>query len=121
MMSRGKQSVSQQPVSHASAAAEPAALPFAFHGSASEYFRIWIVNLCLTRADARASTRPGRRCARAATSPANLRVGDSAFDYDADPVRILIGRLIVLGAFGVYVAGRHAASQPASIVLAASG
>src|SRR5262249_47964407 len=33
---------------------------------------------------------------------ANLAIGDSAFDYDADPVRILIGRFIVLAVFGVY-------------------
>jgi len=51
---------------------------------------------------------------------ANLVVGDSAFDYDADPVRILIGRLIVLGAFGIY-ALTNLLYPPASVALAFAG
>ena len=26
----------------------PSRMPFRFHGQAGEYFRIWIVNICLT-------------------------------------------------------------------------
>lgn len=93
--------MSQQAVSQASAAEEPAALPFAFHGSASEYFRIWIVNLCLTVVTLGLYA-PWAKVRTRRYFAANLRVGGSAFDYDADPVRILIGRLIVLAGFGVY-------------------
>jgi len=101
MMRRGKHWVSQLAVSHVSAAEEPAALPFAFHGSASEYFRIWIVNLCLTVVTLGLYA-PWAKVRTRRYFAANLRVGGSAFDYDADPVRILIGRLIVLAGFGVY-------------------
>jgi uncharacterized membrane protein YjgN (DUF898 family) len=101
MMRRGKQSVSQLAVSHASAAEEPAALPFAFHGDASEYFQIWIVNLCLTVATLGLYA-PWAKVRTRRYFAANLRVGGSAFDYDADPKRILVGRLIVLAGFGIY-------------------
>ena len=100
MMGPGKRSVSQQSVSHG-AAAEPASLSFAFHGSASEYFRIWIVNLCLTVLTLGVYA-PWAKVRTRRYFAANLRVGGSAFDYDADPVRILIGRLIVLAGLGVY-------------------
>ena len=71
----------------------PAALTFS--GNASEYFKIWIVNLLLTVATlgiyaAWAKVRTKRYFY------ANTRVLGHAFEYLADPVRILIGNIIVV-------------------------
>jgi uncharacterized membrane protein YjgN (DUF898 family) len=115
MMRRGV-TVSQLAVSHASAAEEPADLPFAFHGDASEYFRIWIVNLCLTVLTLGLYA-PWAKVRTRRYFAANLRVGGSAFDYDADPKRILVGRLIVLAGFVVYVL-LESLYEPASLLLA---
>jgi uncharacterized membrane protein YjgN (DUF898 family) len=71
----------------------PVALSFS--GDASEYFKIWIVNLLLTIATlgiyaAWAKVRTKRYFY------ANTRVLGHAFEYLADPVRILIGNIIVI-------------------------
>ncbi len=70
--------------------------PFEFHGTAGEYFRIWIVNVCLTILtlgiySAWAKVRTERYFA------ASTRLAGASFDYHADPMSILKGRLIVLG------------------------
>lgn len=88
------------PVS-AQAPVAPQEHPFEFHGSGGEYFRIWIVNLLLSLAtlgiySAWAKVRTLRYFAR------STRVAGSSFDYLADPVAILKGRLLVLGFFAVY-------------------
>lgn len=80
---------------------EQRALPFEFYGSGGEYFRIWIVNLLLTLAtlgiySAWAKVRTERYFARSA------RLAGSSFDYVADPLSILRGRLLVLGFFALY-------------------
>lgn len=77
---------------------EPQVYRFEFRGSASEYFRIWIVNLVLTIItlgvySAWAKVRTLRYFY------GNTFVNGSNFDYHADPIRILRGRLI----FGVFV------------------
>jgi uncharacterized membrane protein YjgN (DUF898 family) len=75
--------------------AEPAAYPIIFHGRADEYFRIWIVNTLLTLLTAGvffawAKVRK-RRYLRGSTELLGHR-----FDYRANPVRLLVGHVVVL-------------------------
>ncbi len=74
---------------------------FKFTGTASEYFKIWIVNVALTIVtlgiySAWAKVRTNRYFY------GNTRVAGSTFEYHADPVKILIGRVIVFIFFGTY-------------------
>lgn len=69
-------------------------VPFLFHGSAREYFRIWIVNTLLSLLTcgiffAWAKVRK-RRYLRGSTELLGHR-----FDYRADPVRLLIGNAVI--------------------------
>ena len=69
-------------------------LPFSFHGKASEYFGIWIVNLLLSIVtlgiySAWAKVRTKRYFY------GNTQLDGSSFDYLASPLQILKGRLIV--------------------------
>lgn len=96
------------PVAAPAVAAPPAAepgpefvAPVEFSGTAAEYFRIWIVNLLLTvvtlgiyAAWAKVRTRQ--------YFAAHTRLLGHAFDYTANPLRILIGNVIVLGMAAVY-------------------
>lgn len=73
-------------------------LPITFSGDGGEYFRIWIVNVLLTIVTfgiyaAWAKVRTRRYFY------ANTSLAGHAFEYLADPKRILIGNLIVGGAF----------------------
>ncbi len=95
-----------QPIDPAVAArpatpAEPVAHPVVFHGRTDEYFRIWIVNACLTLLTcglflAWAKVRQ-RRYVRGSTEVLGHR-----FDYRADPVRLLAGHLLVVALFAGY-------------------
>ena len=89
--------------------ARPRAWPdqsFEFHGSGREYFRIWIVNLALSIVtlgiySAWASVRTRRYFY------ANIWLAGSPFEYSAQPLPILRGRLIAALMFGCYIlAGR---------------
>lgn len=76
-------------------------VPFVFNGKAIEYFGIWIVNLFLTIItlgiySAWATVRTRRYL------NGSLSLDDHSFGYHANPISILIGRLIVLVFFGVY-------------------
>ena len=67
-----------------------------FEGSAGEYFKIWIVNIALTIVtlgifSAWAKVRSKRYFY------GNTYIGAHAFDYHADPLRILLGRAIAFG------------------------
>jgi uncharacterized membrane protein YjgN (DUF898 family) len=80
--------------------------PFIFTGTGREYFGIWIVNILLTILtlgiySAWAKVRRNRYFY------GNTRLAGGSFDYHARPVRILIGRLIVL----VVLLGYNAAVQ----------
>lgn len=87
-------------------ALDPAETPpqehaFAFHGTAGEYFRIWIVNVCLSVLtlgiySAWAKVRTERYFA------ASTRVAGAAFDYHADPITILKGRAIAFALMLAY-------------------
>ena len=77
-----------------------------FTGSASEYFRIWIVNLFLSIAtlgiySAWAKVRKKKYFYR------NTALDGHNFDYHANPVAILKGRLIAVPVLGLYVASGY--------------
>jgi uncharacterized membrane protein YjgN (DUF898 family) len=81
-------------------------LPFRFTGNAKEYFRIWIVNTLLTILtlgiySAWAKVRSRQYFYR------NTWVDDASFDYVADPLRVLKGRLIAAAALGLAFASQH--------------
>ena len=81
---------------------EPKFKYFEFRGNASEYFRIWIVNIALTILtlgiySAWAKVRTNRYMY------ANTYLNGSNFEYNADPIRILIGRIIVVSFYGLFV------------------
>jgi uncharacterized membrane protein YjgN (DUF898 family) len=92
--------------------------PFAFHGSAREYFRIWIVNVALTVLSvglfsAWAKVRSER------WFYGNTWVAGAPFEYLAQPIPILKGRLVALAFLGAYVLVGQLAplAQPILIVL----
>lgn len=77
-------------------------LPFEFRGNASEFFGIWIVNLLLSILtlgiySAWAKVRTKRYFY------GNTFVDDSAFEYHATPIQILIGRIIGVVAYVIFI------------------
>ena len=81
-------------------------LPFRFTGSANEYFRIWIVNTLLTIVtlgiySAWAKVRSKQYFYR------NTSVDGASFDYLADPLKVLKGRLIAAAALGLLLGSQH--------------
>ena len=75
---------------------------FEFEGNAKEYFRIWIVNIALTILtfgiySAWAKVRTNRYMY------ANTYLNGSNFEYNADPIRILIGRIIVFSFYLLFI------------------
>lgn len=72
------------------------AVPFTFTGQAGEYFRIWIVNVCLSIITLGIYS-AWAKVRRKRYFYGNTLLNDSAFEYLADPKAILKGRLIVLG------------------------
>lgn len=81
-------------------------LSLEFHGSAREYFRIWIVNLCLTLLtlgifSAWAKVRKKRY------SYSHTTLGGTPFQYLGQPIPILKGRLIAAIGFLVYYISSH--------------
>jgi uncharacterized membrane protein YjgN (DUF898 family) len=90
------------PAPEDSAAASAPSLPFEFRATASEYFGIWIVNLCLTVLtlgiySAWAKVRR-KRYFYGCTSLAG-----GSFEYLARPIAILKGRLIAFALFAAYL------------------
>ena len=76
--------------------------PFKFTGNASEYFRIWIINVGLTILtlgiySAWAKVRSKRYFY------SNTYLDDTTFEYLAEPLKILKGRLIAVAVFAVYI------------------
>ena len=93
-------------------------LPLEFRGSAREYFRIWIVNLCLTLLtlgifSAWAKVRKKRY------TYSHTTVGGTPFQYLGQPIPILKGRLIAGIGFGVYYVSTHFITSLLPYVLAA--
>jgi len=79
--------------------AEPVALQFT--GSAGEYFRIWIVNLCLSVLTLGIYSAWAKVRRKRYFYGSTLLEG-SAFEYLGNPVAILKGRIIVVLAFAAY-------------------
>ena len=80
---------------------QPQELALEFHGSAHEYFRIWIVNLCLTLLtlgvfSAWAKVRRKRYFYSCIT------IDKTPFQYLAEPLPILKGRIIAAVLFTIY-------------------
>lgn len=76
-------------------------VPFEFSGRGGEFFRIWIVNVCLTILtlgvySAWAKVRTQRYFY------GNTRLDGASFDYLANPLSILKGRLIAFALFAAY-------------------
>ena len=79
---------------------------FEFSGKGWEYFKIWIVNILLTiltlgiySAWAKVRTKQ--------YFYGNTKLAGTSFEYTADPIVILSGRLIVFGIFLIYTAANH--------------
>ncbi len=89
------------------AAPTPAQSPtlevMSFTGRSADYFRIWIVNLCLTVITLGIYS-PWAKVRRNKYLYRHSNLAGASFDYHADPVAILKGRLIALGALGLYLA-----------------
>lgn len=90
------------PVSGTQDAVEGGIVPFEFRGEGGEFFRIWIVNVVLSILtlgiySAWAKVRTQRYFY------GNTRLAGSSFEYLADPVRILKGRLIAFGLLVLYM------------------
>ncbi|NVK39637.1 MAG: DUF898 family protein [Oceanospirillaceae bacterium] len=80
---------------------QPRRLTFEFSGDSREYFRIWIVNLCLSLLrlgiySAWAKVRSERYFY------GHTRLDDSSFEYTASPVTILKGRLLAFAVLVLY-------------------
>ena len=91
-------------MAHPSDAALSAAgdvVPLRFTGRAGEYFRIWIVNICLSIVTLGIYS-AWAKVRRKRYFYGNTLLEDSAFEYLADPKAILKGRIIVLAGFVVY-------------------
>jgi uncharacterized membrane protein YjgN (DUF898 family) len=81
-------------------------MPFRFTGSGGEYFRIWIVNILLTLLtlgiySAWAKVRRNRYFY------GHTSLGDASFEYLAEPMAILKGRLIAFAIFALYALAGH--------------
>jgi uncharacterized membrane protein YjgN (DUF898 family) len=73
-------------------------VPLRFTGQAGEYFRIWIVNVCLSILTLGIYS-AWAKVRRKKYFYGNTLLDDAAFEYLADPKAILKGRLIVVAAF----------------------
>lgn len=86
--------------------AEPRELTLAFHGNARDYFRLWIVNLCLTLFtfgiySAWAKVRRNRYFY------GHTLLDGTPFQYRAEPIPILQGRLIAVVLLLFWYVGTH--------------
>ena len=76
--------------------------PFEFRGDAKEFFKIWIVNIALSVItlgiySAWAKVRTNRYIY------GNTFLNNSNFEFNADPKRILYGRVIVVSFYGLFL------------------
>lgn len=78
-------------------------IPFEFRATGGEYFRIWIVNLLLTILTLGIYS-AWAKVRRLRYFYGNTRLDGVAFDYHGRPTAILKGRLVALGAYGVFYA-----------------
>lgn len=76
---------------------------FSFTGKAAEYFRIWIVNLCLTIVTIGIYS-PWAKVRNTRYLYRNTHLASGSFDYHANPIAILKGRLLAVVMLGIYFA-----------------
>lgn len=86
----------------APAVPESRSIGFEFRGSGSEYFRIWIVNLLLTIVTVGIYS-AWAKVRRLRYFHGSTSLDGHAFDYHAEPKAILIGRLITVGGYTLFV------------------
>jgi len=89
--------------SEALPSAAGSAVSLKFTGQAGEYFRIWIVNICLSVVTLGIYS-AWAKVRRKRYFYGNTLLEDAAFEYLADPKAILKGRIIVVAAFAAYSA-----------------
>lgn len=73
---------------------------FSFSGTTSEYFRIWIVNIALTIITLGIYS-PWAKVRKKKYFYNSTSFMDSTFDYVADPLKLLYGRMILLVYLGI--------------------
>jgi uncharacterized membrane protein YjgN (DUF898 family) len=101
---------------HGAATPESRNERFSYTGVTSEYFRIWIVSLCLTVLtlgiySAWAKVRKRRYLYR------STHLAGGSFDYHADPVVILKGRLVAVAALLCYAAAGYFAPGVDALIM----
>ena len=79
----------------------PRELPLEFRGSAREYFRIWIVNLCLTLLTLGVFS-AWAKVRRKRYFYSSITIDETPFQYLAEPLPILKGRIVAALLFAVY-------------------
>ena len=75
---------------------------FGFTGKSGEYFRIWVVNTCLTVITLGIYS-PWAKVRRNKYLYRHSHLGEGSFDYHANPVTILKGRLIAVSISAAYL------------------
>lgn len=78
-------------------------VPFIFTGEGYEYFKIWIVNILLVTITLGLYS-PWAKVRNTQYFYGNTSLEGASFAFTADPVKMLIGRLIALGLFIAYIA-----------------
>lgn len=81
--------------SFASTTVEAQTFPLQFKGTGSEYFRIWIINTLLTLFTLGIYS-PWAKVRKLKYFYRNTHLAGDTFDYHAQPIKILIGRLIIV-------------------------
>ena len=97
---------------------QPSIEPFTFHGNGSDYFRIWIVNLLFSILtlgiySAWAKVRTKRYFY------GNTELAGDRFEYLADPIAILKGRLIGVALLAVYTVAGFISSEVSVVAVVA--
>jgi uncharacterized membrane protein YjgN (DUF898 family) len=83
------------------ASAKAERLPFRFLGTGSEYFKIWIVNVILSILTLGIYS-AWAKVRRKQYFYGNTQIDGASFEYLANPIKILKGRIIVVGFFTIY-------------------
>lgn len=82
-------------------AVKPDNIPFQFTGSGSEYFKIWIVNIVLSALTLGIYS-AWAKVRRKQYFYGSTEVNETSFNYLADPIKILKGRVMVFTGFVLY-------------------
>ena len=99
-------------------AGQPRELALEFRGSAREYFRIWVVNLCLTLVTAGIFS-AWAKVRKKRYFYSNVTLDGTPFQYLGRPVPMLKGRVIAGVLFSVYYVTSHFFTSVMPYVLAA--